>query len=103
VAGAQDVARVAGQVAVVQGRERPAGVRAAVDVAARAVALAHHEAGEQPVALAEAEALAAGIGDLGERAEARPRGGRPGCRAQSWPSVTRNGVISTRSQRPALV
>src|SRR4051794_18725173 len=71
--GAEDVTPVAGEVAVVHGRQWPAGVRAAVDIARGRITLADHEAGEHPRPLAEAKALAAGICDLGEGAEAHAR------------------------------
>ena len=48
MACAEDVAGIAGQVAVVHRGQRPARVRATVDEPARGLALADHEAREQP-------------------------------------------------------
>jgi hypothetical protein len=72
--GAEDVAAVARQIAVVERRQRPGGMGAAVDEAAGVLALSDHEPREHPGALAEPEALAAGIRDLTQRAEPDARG-----------------------------
>lgn len=86
--GAEDSSPVPGQIAVVHHRQRPAGVGAGIDEAAHRLALAHQEAGEQRVLGPEPEALRAGVGEVGQGAEARAGGGTG--RDQSWPTVTLN-------------
>lgn len=74
MAGAEDVAVVAREVTVLDRRQGPAGVGAGVDEARDLIAVTHHEAREQTVAVPEAETPGAGIGDLGQRAQAQSCG-----------------------------
>ena len=103
VRGAGDYVALGREVAIAEGRQRQAGVRAAVAEAEGVLALAHHEGGEEPLAGAEDEALGAGVGDLGEGAEpgSRRRGGRVWAQGTA-PTVARQGRSSMLAKRPAL-
>ncbi len=77
-----------------------AGVRAAVDPAADLASGAHDETEEKGLAAAEDEASRTWLGEVGEGAEARP-GAWIGGAQTGVPTVWRQALISTRSNRPA--
>lgn len=104
VAGAEDVPVIPGQVAVVKRREGPAGMGAAIHIAADLFADADHDAGEHGGLRPEAEAPGAGFDDLLKGAEIGPGGGPGGVAAQARaPRVIFMAEISTRSKTPAVL
>ena len=69
MSGAENVAGVAREVAIIHGGQGPSGMGATVDKPARCIALADDEAGKYPRAFAKPETLTAGIGDLAQGAK----------------------------------
>jgi hypothetical protein len=101
MAGAKQPVLLSRQI-VVHDRQRPAGMRADIDIAVQRPVLAHHKAGEQGVALPEAETLGPRLVDALQRAERRPRL-RAGRVQANPPMVMRQGRTVLVSNRPAAL
>ena len=99
MAGAEQPIFLTGQIVVHDG-QRPAGMRADIDIAVQRPVLADHKAGEQGVALPEPETLGPRLVDALQRAERRA-GLRP-CRI-AWGRVQANPPMVMRQGRTVLV